>query len=94
MSKNDRIFKFLKENIQRLSKSRGDRGYIVGASVENPSSLKFVITILTPKRLYGAGLNVHDFLRAFEPFIDLDIDTGYVGGSSGDDKFTTYTVTL
>ncbi|NBV43011.1 hypothetical protein EBR96_09635 [bacterium] len=90
MSKNDSIFKFLKENIQRLSKSRSDRGNIIGASVENPSSMKFVITILTPKRLYGAGLNVYDFLNSFGPFVDVEIDTGDVGA----DKFTKYTLTV
>ncbi|NBV78102.1 hypothetical protein EBR66_08130 [bacterium] len=71
-------------------KSRSDRANILGARVENPSSMKFVITIHTPKRLYGAGLNVWDFVNSFVPFVDVQTDTGDVG----EDKFTKYTLTV
>lgn len=86
-SHNSKVLSFLKEEMLRMSKSKGDKGYINGYLIENPSSGKFVITVSTPK-FYGAGLNVYDFLMAFTPFIKLDIETGVVG----EEKFTKYTI--
>lgn len=86
---NDQVFGYLNHEVARLSKSRGDRGYIKGYLVENPSNGKFVVTVMTPKGLYGAGSNVFNFLLAFQPFIKLDVETGVVG----EEKFTKYIIT-
>lgn len=87
-SHNAQVLKYLKDEMVRLAKSRGDTGYIKGYLVENPSTGKFVVTVATPKGLYGAGSNVYNFLLAFTPFINLDIETGIVG----EEKFTKYTI--
>lgn len=91
-SHNAEVLKYLKDEMARLAKSRGDRGYIKGYSIENPSTGKFVVTIATPKALYGAGLNVHDFLMAFTPFIKVRVAQFLIPDAPGEEKFTQYTI--
>lgn len=87
-TRNKAIFAFLKAHMAQLAKSRSDSASILGYNVENPSRGKFIITVATPKALYGAGNNVYFFINGFMPFLDFSTESGVVG----DEKFTKYII--